>query len=50
MEPEFSPPAPKDTQPTEMSFKPGKGRMVDVTDEGLAFQFLGAKKPSEESV
>jgi hypothetical protein len=24
--------------------EPGKGRMVDVTSEGLAFQFLGVKR------
>jgi hypothetical protein len=43
-------PETKNTQPTETSSRPGKGRMVDVTDEELAFQFLGAKKTSEESV
>jgi hypothetical protein len=30
--------------------KPRKGRMVDVTEEGLAFQFLGVQKPSDESI
>jgi hypothetical protein len=30
--------------------KPRKGRIIDVTEEGLAFQFLGVQKPSDESV
>jgi hypothetical protein len=32
------------------NLKPRKGRIVDVTEEGLAFQFLGVKRPSDESV
>jgi hypothetical protein len=35
----------KDTPPTETSSKPGKGRMIDDTHLGLAFQFLGVKAP-----
>jgi hypothetical protein len=50
MEPEFSSPATNDEQPTETSSKPGKSRMIDDTHLGLAFQFLGVKKPSDESV
>jgi hypothetical protein len=30
--------------------KPRKGRIVDVTEAGLAFQFLGVQEPSDKSV
>jgi hypothetical protein len=35
----------KGTPPTETSSKPGKGRIIDATHLGLAFQFIGVKAP-----
>lgn len=32
--------------PTPVSSEPGKGRFLDTTDRGEAYQFLGVKKPT----